>query len=59
MPANTNLPICNSCHRPITPKEEYTKFYCPDCGKILIWRSEKCRVFARTYKCENCGFEGP
>ncbi|MEM0286731.1 MAG: zinc finger domain-containing protein [Nitrososphaerota archaeon] len=52
-------PICSSCNRTINPRENAVKFYCPDCGKVLIWRCERCRKLARPYKCENCGFEGP
>ncbi|MGC8568788.1 MAG: zinc finger domain-containing protein [Nitrososphaeria archaeon] len=57
--AQRGLPVCTSCHKPISPNEKFTRFICPDCGKVTIWRCEKCRVFVRTYKCENCGFEGP
>ncbi|MEM3427380.1 MAG: zinc finger domain-containing protein [Nitrososphaerales archaeon] len=53
------LPTCTSCNKPITPGEEAVKFYCPECGAVLIWRCEKCRIFFRPYKCVNCGFEGP
>ncbi|MEM1525444.1 MAG: zinc finger domain-containing protein [Nitrososphaerales archaeon] len=53
------LPICTSCNRPTLPKENVVKFYCPECGKVLIWRCEKCRLLSRPYKCVNCGFEGP
>ncbi len=53
------LPICTSCNKPILARERASKFYCPDCGKVLIWRCEKCREFARPYRCINCGFEGP
>jgi len=52
-------PVCSSCNKAIDPRERAVKFYCPDCGKVLIWRCERCRKLARNYKCENCGFEGP
>ncbi|MBI2183925.1 MAG: DUF1610 domain-containing protein [Thaumarchaeota archaeon] len=53
------FPACTSCNRPITPGEKAVKFYCPECGEVLIWRCEKCRKFSRSFKCINCGFEGP
>jgi len=52
-------PTCSSCNKPIDPREKAVKFYCPECGKVLIRRCERCRLLARPYKCENCGFEGP
>ncbi|MGH9923233.1 MAG: zinc finger domain-containing protein [Nitrososphaerales archaeon] len=39
--------------------DECVKFYCPSCGKSLFWRCQSCREFARSYKCAECGFEGP
>ena len=54
-----SLPLCTSCNRPVKPGERATKFYCPNCHQVLIWRCEKCRKFSRRYKCSNCGFEGP
>ncbi|MGI0080062.1 MAG: zinc finger domain-containing protein [Nitrososphaerales archaeon] len=53
------LPVCTSCNRPIMPGEHAVKFYCPNCGEVLIWRNEKCRRFSRPYKCVNCSYEGP
>src|SRR5581483_9410070 len=32
------LPVCSSCSRPIMPNDECVKFYCPNCGYVLIWR---------------------
>ncbi len=52
-------PICSSCGRVIPPGEKAVKFYCPNCGAVLIWRCKKCRDLAIPYKCPNCGFEGP
>jgi len=52
-------PICSSCGKVIPPGEKAVKFYCPNCGTILIWRCKKCRDLAIPYKCPNCGFEGP
>jgi len=43
----------------VKPGERASKFYCPNCHEVLIWRCEKCRKFSRRYKCVNCGFEGP
>ena len=53
------LPVCTSCNRIIPPGTNAMKFPCPNCGEMLIWRCEKCRALARTYKCPKCGFEGP
>jgi len=52
-------PICSSCGRLIPPSERGVAFYCPNCGKILIWRCRKCRKLSIKYKCPACGFEGP
>ncbi len=57
--SQVKLPKCSSCNRPISVGEKAVKFYCPNCGLVQIWRCEKCRMFARVYKCINCGFEGP
>ena len=53
------LPVCTSCSRPIIANDECVKYYCPNCGYVLIWRCQSCRQFARSYKCIGCGFEGP
>ncbi|MEM3393872.1 MAG: zinc finger domain-containing protein [Candidatus Methanomethylicia archaeon] len=29
-----------------------------NCGYTL-WRDKRCRKLANTYRCPNCGFEGP
>ncbi|MHA1585432.1 MAG: zinc finger domain-containing protein [Promethearchaeota archaeon] len=50
---------CTSCGKLIQPGENAVHFACPSCGDVLIWRCERCRRFARSYKCPNCGFEGP
>jgi len=52
-------PLCISCGKPINPTERAVSFYCPNCGVMLIWRCNKCRVQMIPYKCPNCGFEGP
>ncbi|UCE96360.1 MAG: DUF1610 domain-containing protein [Candidatus Bathyarchaeota archaeon] len=52
-------PICTSCNRTIPPGAEATRFDCPNCGEIIIWRCQKCRQFGRKYKCPKCGFMGP
>ncbi|MDH5461971.1 MAG: zinc finger domain-containing protein [Candidatus Bathyarchaeota archaeon] len=54
-----SMPICTSCHKIIPPKTRATKFQCPNCGEITIWRCQKCRKFARPYRCPKCGFVGP
>jgi len=48
---------CTSCKQEISPVENYVKFPCPECEKIL-YRCQKCRTFGHLYKCE-CGFKGP
>ncbi|MDH5450172.1 MAG: zinc finger domain-containing protein [Candidatus Bathyarchaeota archaeon] len=53
------IPTCTSCHRTIPPETEATKFPCPNCGEIIIWRCSRCRKFGRPYKCPKCGFTGP
>ncbi|RJS85302.1 DUF1610 domain-containing protein [Candidatus Bathyarchaeota archaeon] len=53
------MPVCTSCNRIIPPDTNATKFPCPNCGQIIIWRCEKCRQFGRQYRCPNCGFTGP
>jgi len=52
-------PICSSCGRIIHPGEKATVFYCPNCGKAIIWRCQRCRRQGTPYKCPYCGFEGP
>ncbi|HDJ66291.1 MAG TPA: DUF1610 domain-containing protein [Nitrososphaeria archaeon] len=53
------LPLCTSCRRPIDPHERAVSFPCPNCGRVRIWRCEKCRELARPYICPSCGFRGP
>jgi len=53
------MPTCNWCGRMILPGEGATKFSCPNCGEVVVWRCEKCRLFGRAYKCPKCGFTGP
>ncbi len=48
--------ICSSCGR-LTHK--YSEFKCPKCGKTTIIRCDHCREISNTYKCSECGFEGP
>jgi predicted RNA-binding Zn-ribbon protein involved in translation (DUF1610 family) len=54
-----NMPVCIWCRHIIVPGENAVKFPCPDCGEVVIWRCEKCRLFGRPYKCPKCGFTGP
>ncbi|MEM0366679.1 MAG: zinc finger domain-containing protein [Acidilobaceae archaeon] len=56
---NVKPPLCTSCGKPLNPSSKAVSFYCPNCGVFLIWRCEKCRTQGSTYKCPNCGFEGP
>lgn len=53
------MPACTSCNRLIKPWERSVKFPCPNCGEVTIWRCEKCRLFARDYRCPKCGWRGP
>lgn len=57
--AGLTLPICTSCRTPIIPNEKGTKFFCPKCSVVIIWRCSKCRKTGTLYRCPNCGFEGP
>ena len=57
--AALNMPVCTSCNRIISPGQEATKFSCPNCGEIMLWRCHRCRKFGRPYKCPKCGFTGP
>ncbi|UCH31083.1 MAG: DUF1610 domain-containing protein [Candidatus Bathyarchaeota archaeon] len=58
-PRTIQTPICTSCNRTMPPVEKATRFDCPNCGEITIWRCQKCRKFGRQYKCPKCGFTGP
>ncbi|HYB84937.1 MAG TPA: zinc finger domain-containing protein [archaeon] len=53
------MPTCTWCSRTILPGEGAVKFPCPNCGEVIIWRDEKCRMFGRPYRCVKCGFTGP
>ncbi|MCD6485046.1 MAG: DUF1610 domain-containing protein [Candidatus Odinarchaeota archaeon] len=59
MASTIKTATCTSCGRKISPTESAVHFECPNCGSYVIWRCEKCRHFGNTYKCPNCGFEGP
>ncbi|MEM1681840.1 MAG: zinc finger domain-containing protein [Sulfolobales archaeon] len=52
-------PVCSSCGRIVEPYTRAVRFNCPNCGKTVIWRCEKCRKLAASYRCPSCGFEGP
>ncbi|MHA1238684.1 MAG: zinc finger domain-containing protein [Candidatus Odinarchaeia archaeon] len=52
-------PICSCCGHVIAPDEYAVHFSCPNCGEVVIWRCQKCRLFGNQYKCPKCGFEGP
>jgi len=48
--------VCTSCGK---NTNDYTEFKCPRCGKTTIIRCRECRENFHTYKCSECGFEGP
>lgn len=52
-------PVCDSCHRPMEPREYGVEFPCPNCGKVIIRRCKRCRKMNVEYTCPNCGFRGP
>jgi len=53
------MPTCISCGKKIASEEKVIRFSCPNCGAVVIWRCEKCRLFSRVYQCPKCGFVGP
>ena len=50
---------CITCGRDISTIDKSVIFNCPNCGKNEISRCGQCRKIAATYKCKECGFEGP
>ncbi|RLG72327.1 MAG: RNA-binding protein [Methanobacteriota archaeon] len=52
-------PLCTSCAKQIPPGDHSTKFRCPGCREVVIWRCEECRRFSNTYVCPKCGYQGP
>jgi len=50
---------CVSCGIALKSTDTYVEFPCPNCGKFLIRRCDKCKKLVRPYKCKECGFEGP
>ena len=48
---------CSTCNKEVS--KDFVEFRCPDCGKSAIIRCFHCRNTAKTYKCSECGFEGP
>ncbi|MCL4383203.1 MAG: zinc finger domain-containing protein [Candidatus Marsarchaeota archaeon] len=48
--------FCVSCGR---LNSKYTEFKCPNCAKTAIIRCDHCKEIFNSYKCEECGFEGP
>ena len=51
--------LCSSCKRGITNVVGSVIFKCPSCDKAEIIRCKNCREIVATYKCPQCGFEGP
>ncbi|WP_131159582.1 zinc finger domain-containing protein [Aeropyrum pernix] len=52
-------PRCTTCGRIVEPSSTATRFPCPNCGEVEIWRCSRCRKQGATYTCPNCGFTGP
>ncbi|MEM3727350.1 MAG: zinc finger domain-containing protein [Candidatus Bathyarchaeia archaeon] len=50
---------CTSCNTNVLAKDNFVKFFCPNCGEELIVRCSTCKALGNTYKCKKCGFEGP
>ncbi|MCD6557585.1 MAG: DUF1610 domain-containing protein [Candidatus Aenigmarchaeota archaeon] len=50
---------CITCGVNIVSEDNFSKFLCPNCGKVEIIRCEKCRRKSNIYRCPKCGFEGP
>lgn len=51
--------VCSSCHRIMAPHEPGVSFVCPNCGRGVIKRCNKCRKLSIHYICPVCGFRGP
>ncbi|HLD58802.1 MAG TPA: zinc finger domain-containing protein [archaeon] len=51
------MKVCSTCNRELTTG--FVEFKCPNCGKERILRCPHCRKAVKTYKCGECGFEGP
>lgn len=50
---------CYSCNKIVSPaKKGAAKFFCPQCGGMII-RCSECRRLSNGYKCPSCNFEGP
>ena len=49
---------CTSCGRAV-PSPGATQFSCPSFGEATIGRCARCRDQSVTFRCPNCGFEGP
>jgi len=50
---------CTSCGKRVETEKNWVGFKCPQCGKGNIIRCEKCKKLENSYKCPECGFEGP
>ena len=51
------MKVCGTCNREVA--EDYVEFRCPACAKSAIVRCFHCRQTVKSYKCPECGFEGP
>ncbi|MCI4369103.1 MAG: zinc finger domain-containing protein [Thermoplasmata archaeon] len=49
---------CTSCGLALSARGA-THFQCPDCGEATLGRCPRCRDQSVTFRCPNCGFEGP
>ncbi len=50
---------CNSCGMNLIGEDDFVRFGCPKCNEVEIVRCRKCRRKKNTYRCKECGFEGP
>lgn len=50
--------VCILCGKEIILREYVIYFVCLNCGEVIIWCCESCRVFSVFYKCFKCGWEG-
>ena len=59
-PRYLELPRCSACGKVIHPRDiSATALICPNCGKGIIIRCQKCRRLGNIATCEICGYEFP